>query len=145
MLLVGDESVDVVKRVGGIVRRLGAELGTETIVIATGRLAGALVPFVQETIDEVDELLTVVGLRLIWKRRDDGLGGPPVGGSVAVGGGGEDLAAGGAFGEAAGAVSGGADGAVPEEAVAVGVRGARRDLGAVEQDRAAILAECGRL
>jgi hypothetical protein len=70
MLLVGDESVDVVKRVGGIVRRLGAELGTETIVIATGRLAGALVPFVQETIDEVDELLTVVGLRLIWKRRD---------------------------------------------------------------------------
>ena len=28
----------------------------------------ALVPFVRETIDEVDDLLTLIGLRLIWQR-----------------------------------------------------------------------------
>jgi len=27
-----------------------------------------LVPFVRETIDEVDDLLTLTGLRLIWQR-----------------------------------------------------------------------------
>ena len=37
-------------------------------MLATGGLAGALVPAVQETIDEVDDLLTLVGLRLIWQR-----------------------------------------------------------------------------
>jgi type III pantothenate kinase len=37
-------------------------------VIATGGLAQALVPFVEETIDEVDDLLTLVGLRLIFER-----------------------------------------------------------------------------
>jgi type III pantothenate kinase len=47
---------------------LRAELGPETIVIATGGLAPALVPFVQETIHEVDDLLTLIGLRLIWER-----------------------------------------------------------------------------
>ena len=55
-------------QVDGIVRRLRDELGAQTKVLATGGLAGALVPAVQETIDEVDDLLTLVGLRLIWER-----------------------------------------------------------------------------
>jgi type III pantothenate kinase len=55
-------------QVEGIVRRLRGELGPETTVIATGGLASSLVPFIRETIDEVDELLTLIGLRLIWER-----------------------------------------------------------------------------
>ena len=52
-------------------RRLRAELGADHGVIATGGLAGVLVPFVRETIDEVDDLLTLTGLRLIWERNRD--------------------------------------------------------------------------
>ena len=44
------------------------ELGPETRVIATGGLASVLVPNVREPIDEVDDLLTLTGLRLIWER-----------------------------------------------------------------------------
>jgi type III pantothenate kinase len=74
--LIGKSTVDAIRsgivygfaaQVDGIVRRLRAELGTDTTVIATGGLAGALVPFVREAIDEVDELLTLTGLRLIWE------------------------------------------------------------------------------
>ncbi len=51
--------------VDAIVRRLMAEeLGEECDVIATGGLAQHIVPFT-ETIDEVDDLLTLTGLRLI--------------------------------------------------------------------------------
>ena len=75
--LIGKSTVDAIRsgiaygfagQVEGIVRRLRHELGPETTVIATGGLAGALVPFIRETIDEVDELLTLIGLRLIWER-----------------------------------------------------------------------------
>ncbi|MBV9838314.1 MAG: pantothenate kinase, partial [Solirubrobacterales bacterium] len=43
------------------------ELGPQTRVIATGGLAQSVVPFIRETIDEVDMLLTLRGLRLIWE------------------------------------------------------------------------------
>ena len=45
-----------------------ASLGDETPVIATGGLARVVVPFIRETIDEIDDLLTLTGLRLIWER-----------------------------------------------------------------------------
>jgi len=75
--LIGKSTVDAIRsgivygfasQVDGIVRRLRGELGDGTVVIATGGLAQALAPFVRETIDEVDDLLTLTGLRLIWER-----------------------------------------------------------------------------
>jgi type III pantothenate kinase len=75
--LIGKSTVDAIRsgivygfagQVEGIVRRLRGELGESTTVIATGGLAEVLVPFIRETIDEVDDLLTLTGLRLIWER-----------------------------------------------------------------------------
>jgi type III pantothenate kinase len=75
--LIGKSTVDAIRsgivfgfagQVEGILRRLRIELGDETPVLATGGLAQALVPFVEATIDEVDDLLTLDGLRLIWLR-----------------------------------------------------------------------------
>jgi type III pantothenate kinase len=75
--LIGKGTVDAIRsgivygfaaQVEGIVQRLRAELGQQTTVIATGGLAGGLVPFIRESIDEVDDLLTLIGLRLIWLR-----------------------------------------------------------------------------
>ncbi|CAN5554714.1 type III pantothenate kinase [soil metagenome] len=51
--------------VDGIVNRLGAELGEPVRTIATGGLAGTIAPHC-ETVDDVDPLLTLRGLRLIW-------------------------------------------------------------------------------
>ncbi len=75
--LIGKSTVEAIRsgiafgfagQVEGIVRRLRAELGEGTTVIATGGLAQVVVPHIRETIDEVDDLLTLTGLRLIWER-----------------------------------------------------------------------------
>jgi type III pantothenate kinase len=75
--LIGKSTVDAIRsgivygfagQVEGIVARLRGELGAGIKVIATGGLASLLTPFVRETIDEVDDLLTLIGLRIIWGR-----------------------------------------------------------------------------
>lgn len=71
--LIGKSTVDAIRsgivygfaaQVDGIVRRLLEELGEDTRVLATGGLAGTIVPFC-ELIDEQDDLLTLEGLRLL--------------------------------------------------------------------------------
>lgn len=71
--LIGKSTVDAIRsgivygfaaQVDGIVRRLLEELGPDTRVLATGGLAGTIVPFC-ELIDEQDDLLTLEGLRLL--------------------------------------------------------------------------------
>jgi type III pantothenate kinase len=56
--------------VDGIDRRLADALGEPATFIATGGLASTIAPHC-ETIDEVDELLTLRGLRLIYDRNGD--------------------------------------------------------------------------
>jgi len=53
--------------IDGIARRIAAELGGRPTLIATGGLAHAIAPYC-ETVDEIDDLLTLTGLRLIWER-----------------------------------------------------------------------------
>jgi type III pantothenate kinase len=74
--LIGKSTVDAIRsgviygyagQVDGIVGRLREELGAGAQVIATGGLAEAIAPF-SETIDEIDDLLTLTGLRLIHER-----------------------------------------------------------------------------
>ena len=75
--LIGKSTVDAIRsgiaygfagQVEGIVCRMREELGADTPVLLTGGLARVVVPFVKETIDEVDDELTLKGLRLIWLR-----------------------------------------------------------------------------
>jgi type III pantothenate kinase len=72
--VVGKSTVDAIRAgvlygfagmVDGILERLRAEQGPAH-VIATGGLAGVIVPHCQ-AIDEVDDLLTLTGLRLVWE------------------------------------------------------------------------------
>jgi type III pantothenate kinase len=74
--LIGKSTVEAIRsgvifgfaaQVDGIVGRLREELGEETEAIATGGLAGAIVPFC-DLIDDIDDLLTLTGLRLIHER-----------------------------------------------------------------------------
>ncbi len=74
--LIGKTTLDAIRsgivygyagQVDGIVGRLRAELGARTRTIATGGLASVVVPFAT-SIDEVDDLLTLSGLRLIHTR-----------------------------------------------------------------------------
>ena len=74
--LIGKTTIDAIRAgpvygyagmVDGIIARLRAELGPEMHVLATGGLAGAIAPFC-DSIEEVDDLLTLNGLKLIWER-----------------------------------------------------------------------------
>ncbi|HEY4015719.1 MAG TPA: type III pantothenate kinase [Polyangiaceae bacterium] len=53
--------------VDGIVERLKGELGYPCAVIATGGLARLIAPL-SKVIDEVDDMLTLVGLRILYER-----------------------------------------------------------------------------
>ncbi len=73
--VLGKSTVDAIRSgilygyagmVDGILGRLRDELG-EARAIGTGGLAGAIVPYCRG-IDEVDEQLTLTGLRLVWER-----------------------------------------------------------------------------
>jgi type III pantothenate kinase len=76
--LIGKSTVDAIRsgiiygfagQVDGIIKRLRDELGSETSTIATGGLAEHIVPFAH-CIDEVDDLLTLKGLRIIHERSE---------------------------------------------------------------------------
>jgi type III pantothenate kinase len=71
--VIGKNTIDAIRSgvvygyagaIDAILRRLYDELGERTSVIATGGLAHLVVPFTEE-IDEVDDLLTLTGLRLL--------------------------------------------------------------------------------
>src|SRR5215211_1862161 len=73
--VLGKSTVDAIRSgvlygyagmVDGILARLEGEVGVSH-AIATGGLAAAVVPYCSR-IDEVDDLLTLTGLRLIWER-----------------------------------------------------------------------------
>jgi type III pantothenate kinase len=74
--LIGKSTVDAIRAgvlygfaamVDGIVARLREELGSDTHTLATGGLVDMIVPYCR-SIEAVDHLLTLTGLRLIWER-----------------------------------------------------------------------------
>jgi type III pantothenate kinase len=74
--VIGKNTIDAIRSgvvygyagaIDAILRRLYDELGERTAVVATGGLAHLVVPFTEE-IDDVDDLLTLTGLRLLHER-----------------------------------------------------------------------------
>jgi len=74
--IIGKSTVDAIRSgilygyagaIDGILKRLEAELGEDMDTIATGGLSGRIVPLT-ERIDEIDDLLTLTGLRLIHEK-----------------------------------------------------------------------------
>ncbi|HLH15358.1 MAG TPA: type III pantothenate kinase, partial [Solirubrobacteraceae bacterium] len=74
--VIGKNTIDAIRSgvifgyagaIDAILRRLYDEIGERAHVIATGGLAGLVVPFTEE-IDDVDDLLTLTGLRLLHQR-----------------------------------------------------------------------------
>jgi type III pantothenate kinase len=55
--------------VDGMIERLHGELGYPTGVIATGGLAQLIAPL-SRTIQEADDILTLVGLRILHERNE---------------------------------------------------------------------------
>jgi type III pantothenate kinase len=74
--LIGKTTVDAIRAgvvygtagaVDAIVGRVRAEIGAQARAIGTGGLAAAIAPFAQ-TIESVDDLLTLTGLRILYER-----------------------------------------------------------------------------
>jgi type III pantothenate kinase len=74
--VIGKNTIDAIRSgvvygyagaIDAILRRLYDELGERASVVATGGLAGLVAPYCEE-IDEVDDLLTLTGLRLLHER-----------------------------------------------------------------------------
>jgi type III pantothenate kinase len=74
--LIGKSTVEAIRsgviygfaaQVDGVLGRLREQLGDDIAAIATGGLAGAIVPFCKQ-IDDVDPMLTLTGLRLLHER-----------------------------------------------------------------------------
>jgi type III pantothenate kinase len=74
--VIGKNTIDAIRSgvvygyagaIDAILRRLYVELGERPAVVATGGLSGLVVPYTEE-IEEVDDLLTLTGLRLLHAR-----------------------------------------------------------------------------
>jgi type III pantothenate kinase len=74
--LIGKSTVEAIRsgvifgfasQVDGMLGRLREELGDETEAIATGGLANTIVPYC-DSIDDIDQMLTLTGLRIIHER-----------------------------------------------------------------------------